>query len=114
VVEQASPRARAGAGSDKVRIVLRAFDHRLLDQSSVQIVEAAERTGAQVAGPVPLPTRIKRFCVIRSPHVDKDSREHFEIRTHKRLVDILGPNSKTIDALTRLQMPAGVDISIKL
>ena len=100
--------------SQKVRIILRAVVHKLLDQSSVQIVEAAERTGAAVAGPVPMPTRIKRFCVIRSPHVDKDSREHFELRTHKRLVDILEPNSKTVDALTRLQMPAGVDISIKL
>jgi small subunit ribosomal protein S10 len=99
---------------DKVRIVLKAYEHRLLDQSAVQIVEAAERTGAVVVGPVPLPTKIKRWCVIRSPHVDKDSREHFELRTHKRLVDIVNPNSKTIDALTRLQMPAGVDISIKL
>jgi len=97
-----------------VRIVLRAYEHKLLDQSAVQIVETAERTGAVVVGPVPLPTKIKRWCVIRSPHVDKDSREHFELRTHKRLVDILNPNSKTIDALTRLQMPAGVDISIKL
>ncbi len=117
MVEQAIPRARAGqsAGAgQKVRIILRAFDHKLVDQSSAQIVEAAERTGAAAAGPVPLPTRIKRFCVIRSPHIDKDSREHFELRTHKRLVDILEPNSKTIDALTRLQMPAGVDISIKL
>lgn len=97
-----------------VRIVLRAYEHKLLDQSAVQIVETAERTGAVVVGPVPLPTKIKRWCVIRSPHVDKDSREHFELRTHKRLVDIVNPNSKTIDALTRLQMPAGVDISIKL
>lgn len=105
--------ATTGPGQ-KVRIILRAFDHKLVDQSSGQIVEAAERTGAAVSGPVPLPTRIKRFCVIRSPHIDKDSREHFELRTHKRLVDILDPNSKTIDALTRLQMPAGVDISIKL
>ena len=113
MVEQAATRPKAG-GSEKIRIVLRAFDHRLLDQSAAQIVEAAERTGAAVAGPVPLPTRIKRFCVIRSPHIDKDSREHFELRTHKRLVDILEPNPKTIDALTRLQMPAGVDIAIKL
>ena len=113
MVEQAAARPKA-VGSEKIRILLRAFDHRLLDQSAVQIVEAAERTGAAVAGPVPLPTRIKRFCVIRSPHIDKDSREHFELRTHKRLVDILEPNPKTIDALTRLQMPAGVDIAIKL
>lgn len=77
-------------------------------------MEAAERTGARVAGPIPLPTSIKRFCVIRSPHVDKNSREHFEMRTHKRLIDILGPTSKTVDAMSRLNMPAGVDISIKL
>ena len=117
MVEQTT-RVRGGQAAtgpgQKVRIILRAFDHKLVDQSSGQIVEAAERTGAAVSGPVPLPTRIKRFCVIRSPHIDKDSREHFELRTHKRLVDILDPNSKTIDALTRLQMPAGVDISIKL
>jgi small subunit ribosomal protein S10 len=98
----------------QMRIILKAFDHKVLDQSSVQIVETAELTGARVAGPVPLPTQIRRFCVIRGPHVDKDSREHFEIRTHKRLLDIMEPTSKTIDALTRLNMPAGVDISIKL
>lgn len=98
----------------KVRIILKAFDHRMLDLSAGQIVETAERTGARIAGPVPLPTHIRRFCVIRSPHVDKDSREHFEIRTHKRLIDILDPTSKTIDSLTRLNLPAGVDISIKL
>lgn len=98
----------------RIRIILKAFDHRVLDQSAEQLVETAERAGAQVGGPIPLPTAIKRFCVIRSPHVDKDSREHFELRTHKRLIDILDPNSKTIDALTRLTMPAGVDISIKL
>ena len=100
--------------SQKIRIVLRAFDHRSLDLSAGQIVETAERTGAMVSGPVPMPTHIRRFCVIRSPHVDKDSREHFEIRTHKRLIDIVDPTSKTIDALTRLNLPAGVDISIKL
>ena len=98
----------------KIRIKLKAFDHRILDQSAEQIVEAAEQTGAKVAGPIPLPTRIKKFCVIRSPHVDKDSREQFEIRTHKRLIDILEPTSKTVDALTRLNLPAGVDIEIKL
>lgn len=98
----------------KIRIVLKAFDHRTLDLSARQIVEAAERTGAIVAGPVPLPTHIKRWCVIRSPHVDKDSREHFQLSTHKRLIDILDPTSKTIDSLTRLNVPAGVDISIKL
>jgi small subunit ribosomal protein S10 len=98
----------------KIRIKLKAYDHRMLDQSAQMIVEAAERTGAVVAGPVPLPTEIKRFCVLRSPHIDKDSREHFEIRTHKRLIDILDPTSKTVDALMRLQLPAGVDIEIKL
>src|SRR3990172_507964 len=97
----------------RIRIRLKAYDHRLLDQSAEQIVEAAERSGAQVAGPVPLPTRIKRFCVIRSPHIDKDSQEHFEIRTHKRLIDILDPTPKTVDSLTRLNLPAGVDIEIK-
>ena len=100
--------------SQRIRVVLKAFDHRVLDQSANHIVETAERAGAQVAGPIPLPISIKRFCVTRSPHVDKNSREHFEIRTHKRVIDILNPTSKTIDALTRLNMPAGVDISIKL
>ncbi len=98
----------------KIRIKLKAFDHRILDRSAEQIVETAEQTGAKVAGPIPLPTSIKKFCVIRSPHVDKDSREQFEIRTHKRIIDILDPTSKTIDALTRLDLPAGVDIEIKL
>ena len=98
----------------KVRIVLKAFDHRVLDLSASQIVEAAERTGAAVAGPVPMPTKIKRFCVIRGPHVDKDSREHFEIRTHKRLMDIVDPTDKTVDALMKLELPAGVDVQIKL
>jgi small subunit ribosomal protein S10 len=98
----------------RIRIKLKAYDHRILDQSASQIVEAAERTGAAVAGPVPLPTNIRRFTVIRSPHIDKDSREQFEMRTHKRLIDVLEPTSKTIDALTRLNLPAGVDIEIKL
>ena len=98
----------------KIRIRLKAYDHRILDQSAVLIVEAAERTGAAVSGPVPLPTEIKKFCVIRSPHVDKDSREQFEIRTHKRLVDILDPTPKTVDVLMRLQLTSGVDIEIKL
>ena len=97
----------------KIRIRLKAYDHRILDQSAQQIVAAAERTGAVVVGPVPLPTRIKKFCVIRSPNIDKDSREQFEIRTHKRLIDILEPTSKTIDALTRLDLPSGVNIEIK-
>lgn len=98
----------------RIRIRLKAFDHRILDQSAAQIVETAERTGANVVGPLPLPTRIKRWTVIRSPHVDKDSREQFEMRVHKRLIDILEPTSKTVDALTRLNLPAGVDIEIKL
>ena len=98
----------------RIRIRLKAYDHRILDQSATLICETAERTGAVVAGPVPLPTEIKKFCVIRSPHVDKDSREQFEIRTHKRLIDIVEPTSKTVDALMRLQVPAGVDIEIKL
>ncbi|HEX7365202.1 MAG TPA: 30S ribosomal protein S10 [Dehalococcoidia bacterium] len=98
----------------KIRIKLKGYDHRLVDQSVEQIVETAERTGAVVIGPVPLPTKIEKFCVIRSPHIDKDSREQFEIRTHKRLIDILGPTSKTIDALTQLQLPSGVEIDIRL
>ena len=98
----------------KIRIKLKGFDHRLLDQSVQQIVEAVERTGAIVSGPMPLPTRIERFSVIRSPFIDKDSQEQFEIRTHKRLIDIVETTSKTIDALTRLNLPAGVEIDIKL
>ena len=89
----------------RIRIRLKAYDHRLLDQSAAQIVETAQRTGADVVGPVPLPTRIEKFTVLRSPFIDKDSREQFEIRTHKRLVDILDPSSKTVDALMRLAWP---------
>ncbi len=98
----------------KIRIRLKAYDHKLLEQSAEQIVEAAERTGANVAGPVPLPTRIQKICVNRSTNIDKDSREQFEIRTHKRLIDILDPNPKTIDALTKLNLPSGIEIEIKL
>lgn len=98
----------------KIRIKLRAYEHRALDQSARQIVETAESTGAVVVGPVPLPTHIRRFTVIRGPHIDKDSREQFEMRTHKRLIDILEPTSRTIDSLTHLSMPAGVDIEIQL
>jgi len=98
----------------KIRIRLKAYDHRILDQSAEQIVEAAERTGAVVAGPIPLPTHIKKFTVIRSPFIDKDSREQFEIRTHKRIIDIQNPTSRTVDTLMRLQLPAGVDIEVKL
>ncbi|MCD4737846.1 MAG: 30S ribosomal protein S10 [Anaerolineae bacterium] len=98
----------------RIRIRLKAYDHRLLDESALRIVEAAERTGVGVVGPVPLPTRKERFTLRRSPFIDKDSHEHFEIRTHKRLIDIVEPDSKTIDTLMRLGMPAGVDIEIKL
>jgi small subunit ribosomal protein S10 len=98
----------------KIRIRLKAYDHRVLDQSARRIVETAERTGARVVGPVPLPTQIERFTVKRSPFIDKDSQEHFEIRTHKRLLDVLDPDSKTIDTLMRLNLPAGVDIEIKI
>ena len=98
----------------QIRIKLRAYDHRLIDDSARQIVDAAERSGAAFAGPIPLPTSIEKFTVIRSPHVFKDSREQFEIRTHKRLIDILEPTSKTVDILMRLQLASGVDIEIKL
>ncbi len=99
---------------NKIRIRLKAYDHRILDQSARRIVEAAERTGARVVGPVPLPTKLERFTVRRSSFIDKDSQEHFEIRTHKRLIDVLDPDNKTIDTLTRLNLPAGVDIEIKI
>jgi len=98
----------------KIRIRLKAFDHKILDQSALKIVETASRTGALISGPVPLPTEKSIITVLRSPHVDKDSREQFEMRTHKRLIDILEPTPKTIDALMRLDLPAGVDIEIKL
>ena len=98
----------------KVRIKLKSYDHRILDQSAIHIVESAESTGAAVVGPVPLPTHIKKFCVNRSPFIDKDSREEFEIRTHKRLIDILEPTPKTVDALTQLNLPGGVSIEIKI
>jgi small subunit ribosomal protein S10 len=101
------------ATKQKIRIRLKAFDHKILDQSAAQIVETAERTGALVAGPVPLPTKIEKFSVVRSPFIDKDSQEQFEIRTHKRLIDILEPTQKTINALMRLNLPAGVDVEIK-
>ncbi|MCB9127194.1 MAG: 30S ribosomal protein S10 [Ardenticatenales bacterium] len=98
----------------KIRIRLKAYDHRLLDQSAQQIVETAERSGARVIGPVPLPTRIEKFTVMRSTFIDKDSRDQLEIRTHKRLIDVVDPDSKTIDSLMKLTLPAGVDIEIKL
>jgi len=100
--------------TQKIRIRLKGYDHRLLDQSTKEIVDTAKRTGARVAGPIPLPTAINKFCVLRSPHVDKKSREQFEIRTHKRLLDILEPTQQTIDALMKLDLAAGVDVEIKL
>lgn len=98
----------------KIRIRLKAYDHRLLDQSAAKIVDAAKRTGAVVAGPIPLPTEKNIYTILRSPHVNKDSREQFEMRTHKRLIDIMQPSSKTVDSLMHLDLPAGVDIEIKL
>ena len=98
----------------QIRIRLKAYDHRVLDTSTREIVNTAKRTGAQVRGPIPLPTRIEKFTVNRSPHVDKKSREQFEMRTHKRIVDILDPNPRVVDALMRLNLPAGVAIEIKL
>ena len=100
--------------SQKIRIRLKAFDYRLIDQSALEIVDTAKRTGAVVKGPVPLPTRIERFTVQRSPHADKKSQETFEQRTHKRLLDILDPTAKTVDELKKLNLPAGVDITIKI
>ena len=100
--------------NQKIRIRLKAYDHKLLDQSAMEIVETAKETGAKVAGPIPLPTIINKFTVLRSPHVDKKSREQFEIRTHKRLLDILEPTQQTVDALMKLDLAAGVDVEIKL
>ena len=100
--------------TQKIRIRLKAYDYKLLDQSAGEIVETAKRTGAKVAGPIPLPTRINKFTVLRSPHVDKKSREQFEIRTHKRLLDILEPTPQTIDALSKIDLAAGVDVEIRV
>ena len=100
--------------NEKIRSRLKAYDHRVLDQSVKEIVETVKRTGGRVAGPIPLPTQMERFTVLRSPHVDKKSREQFEIRTHKRLLDILDPTQQTIDALGKLELAAGVDVEIKL
>ena len=102
------------AGKQKIRIRLKAYDHQLIDQSANKIVETARRSGAKISGPVPLPTRKEVVTILRAPHKYKDSREQFEMRTHKRLIDILSPTPKTIDALMRLDLPAGVDIEIKL
>ncbi len=101
------------ASTQKIRIKLRAYDHRLLDASTQEIVSAAQRTGAGIYGPIPLPTAISKYTVNRSPHVDKKSREQFETRTHKRLLDIVNPTAQTVDALMRLDLPAGVDVEIK-
>jgi small subunit ribosomal protein S10 len=100
--------------NQKIRIRLKAFDYKLIDQSAIEIVETAKRTGAVVKGPVPLPTSIERFDILRSPHVNKTSRDQFEIRTHRRLMDIIEPTDKTVDALMKLDLPAGVDVEIKL
>ena len=100
--------------NQNIRIRLKAFDHRVLDQSTAEIVGTAKRTGAQVRGPIPLPTKIEKYTVLRSPHIDKKSREQFEIRTHKRLLDIVDPTAQTVDALMKLDLAAGVDVEIKL
>jgi ribosomal protein S10 len=102
------------ATGQKIRIRLKAFDHRLIDQSAREIVETAKRTGAQVKGPIPLPTKIERWTVLISPHVNKDARDQYEMRTHKRLMDIVDPTDKTVDALMKLDLAAGVDVQIKL
>ena len=102
------------ATNQNIRIRLKAFDHRLIDTSAKEIVETAKRTGAQVKGPVPLPTKMERFTILISPHVNKDARDQYELRTHKRLMDIVDPTDKTVDALMKLELPAGVDVQIKL
>jgi small subunit ribosomal protein S10 len=104
----------ASPAGQKIRIRLKAYDHEVVDQSTKKIVETVVRTQAKVRGPVPLPTEIRRYTVVRSPHVDKDSREHFEMRIHKRLIDIVEPTGKTVESLQRLELPAGVDIEIKI
>ena len=101
-------------GNQKIRIRLKGFDHRLIDLSAREIVETARRTGARVQGPIPLPTKIERYTVLTSPHVDKDGRDQYEIRTHKRMMDIVDPTDKTVDALMKLNLSAGVDVQIKL
>ncbi len=111
---QKSAQSAKAAQRQKIRIRLKTFDYRLADQSALEIVETAKRTGAEVRGPVPLPTRIQRFDILRSPHVNKTSRDQFEIRTHVRLIDIVDPTDKTVDALMKLDLPAGVDVEIKL
>jgi small subunit ribosomal protein S10 len=110
---RSSLRIKRVIGKERIRIRLKAYDYRILDQSTGEIVDTAKRTGAQIAGPIPLPTVKNKYCVLRSPHVDKKSREAFEIRTHKRLIDILEPTQNTVDALMKLDLPAGVDVEIK-
>jgi small subunit ribosomal protein S10 len=100
--------------TQKIRVCLKSYDYKLLDKSVQEIVDTVKRTGANVAGPIPLPTKVNKFCVLRSPHVDKKSREQFEIRTHKRLIDILEPTQQTVDALMKLDLAAGIDVEIKL
>ncbi len=103
----------ANISTQKIRVKLRSFDAKLLDQSAEKIVATTNRSGAKIAGPIPLPTKIERYCVLRSPHVNKKSREQFEIRTHKRLIDIIDPNENTIEALMKLELPAGISVDIK-
>ena len=107
-------KGHGGMNSQNIRIRLKAFDHRVLDQSTGEIVQTAKRTGAEVRGPIPLPTRIEKYTVLRGPHIDKKSREQFEIRTHKRMLDIVDPTPQTVDALMKLDLAAGVDVEIKL
>lgn len=102
------------AKRSRIRVCLKAYDHKLIDSSALKIVETAKRTDATVSGPIPLPTKRRIYCVLRSPHVDKKSREHFEIRTHKRIIDILDPTQQTTEELSRMDLPAGVDIEVKL
>ena len=109
-----TPEGAKGGSMEQIKIRMEAYDHESLDTSALEIVETAKRTGARVSGPVPLPTRIERYTVLRSPHIDKKSREQFEIRTHKRLIDILDPTPQTVDALMKLELAAGVDVEIKL
>jgi len=102
------------SATPKIRIKLKSFDHKLLDKSTVEIVDTAKRTGTRISGPIPIPTKVSRYCILRSPHVNKNSREHFEIRTHKRLVEILEPTQQTIDELMKLELASGVEVEIKL
>jgi small subunit ribosomal protein S10 len=106
--------ATTAESAQNIHIRLKSYDHRILDKSTLEIVDIAKRTGAKLIGPIPMPTKIERFCVLRSPHIDKKSREHFELRTHKRVLEIVEPTPQTIDALMKLDLAAGVDVQIKL